>query len=96
MQLMSQNGGNILEMTLGHFWDILGIFWDIFEISLVYLWDIFRISLSERTSGVPPVIFELVGKLQGVQFVMENWVAQYRCGFIQLEFSLVKLLRVHG
>ena len=29
----------------------------IFGISFGYLWDIFKISLSERTSGVPPVIF---------------------------------------
>ena len=46
-------------------WDIFGIslgyLWDIFGISLGHLWDIFGISLgyllSERTSGVSPVIF---------------------------------------
>ena len=46
---------------MGYLWDIFGIFWgylgDILGISWGYLGDILGISLSERTSGVPPVIF---------------------------------------
>ena len=59
------------KITLGYLWNILGISWgylgDIFEISgdiLGISWGYFGISLgyllnilSERTSGVPPVIF---------------------------------------
>ena len=46
----------IFKISLGslrYIWDILGILWG-------YLGDILRISLSERTSGVPPVIFTSV------------------------------------
>ena len=50
---------------MGYIWDIFGIsleyLGNIWGISLGYLWVIFGISLgyllSERTSGVPPVIF---------------------------------------
>ena len=53
---------DIFEISFGYLWDIFGIslgyLWDIFGISLRYLWDIFEISLSERTSGVSPVIFQ--------------------------------------
>ena len=41
---------DIFGISLGYLGDILGIFWG-------YLGDILGISLSERTSGVPPVIF---------------------------------------
>ena len=59
---------DIFGISLGYLWDIFGISlgypWDIFGISLGHLWDIFRISLgyllSERTSGVSPVIFVVV------------------------------------
>ena len=61
--------GNILGIFWGYFGDILGIFWgyfgDILRIFWGYLWDIFKISLSERTSGVPPVIFKEVFQKAG-------------------------------
>ena len=54
--------GDMLGISLGYLGDILGIsrgyLGDIFGISWGYLGDILGISLSERTSGVPPVIFQ--------------------------------------
>ena len=69
---------DIFGISLGYIWDIfgksLGYLWDIIEISLGYLWDIFGISLgyllSERTLGVPPVIFLTTVDLLG--FIKER------------------------
>ena len=53
--------GDILRIFWGYFRDILGILWryfgDVFGIFLEYFGDILGTSMSERTYGVPPVIF---------------------------------------
>merc|ERR1719239_1825846 len=90
---------DIFGIYLGHLWDIIGIslgyLWDIFGISLVYIWDIFGMSsgylwdifLSERTSGVPPVIFYLeVGLSQWAQ-------VEYSCKAIGWSLNVTKLLQ---
>ena len=92
---------DIFVISLGYLWDIFGIslgyIWDIFGISLGHLWDIFGISLgyllSERTSGVSPVIFADEGKggRGGKGGVAEPW-----CMLPHLVISCIALHRNAG
>ena len=62
--------------------------WHIFGISWGYLGDILGISLSERTSGVPPVIFGIAtGWL--VRFVNMIYWASTKLRVVQLHISLL-------
>ena len=64
MQLMSQDAGDILGISLGYLGDILGICWgyvgDIFGILLVYLWDIFESSCSDDVLVYIRPLFEIL------------------------------------
>ena len=72
MQLMSQDDGDMLGISLGYFGFVLGIFlrifWDIFKISLGYLWDIFGISLGYFWD-IFGIFFEYLRDIFGISFV---------------------------